>query len=285
MTTPPLSASLVSGLKGPTAWRFDNRFGTAFEPRFFCCTDPNTIDPVEGKEPVAIIELFPNPIYVGDSACFDGSLSYDPDGSITGYSWTFESGASATSTAASGNISWATAGTYEVQLVVTDGTSLQSTPAIVEVEVFASGSGEYYAGSASGVWYTENSGCTWEERSGALSGSALVVNDVKVDPSTRNYADGFRVVWIGTACGIYASLDGDTWNAQSPSSVSNAAGDSPAPSPLDLSYDALAFAGNKLYATANWDNSGGSSRAWLFYTEDYEFIRGNLSSSASWGEF
>lgn len=275
-----LSASLVTGLKGPSAWRFNTQLGTAFEFRAFCCTDPNEINPVDGKEPVAILQLKPNPLFVGDSACYDGSLSYDPDGSITNYAWTFESGCPFSASSASGTVSWSASGVYEVELVVTDGTSLQSTPAKVEVVVKDKGTGDYYIASACGIWYTGDEGFSWSDRSSNLSGIHLDTKDVVVDPATAALGDGNRLIWTGTASGIWVSKDGATWYEKTPASVTNFWGDSPSPA---LSYDHLHFQGSQLWAAANYENSG-SSRAWLFYTNEASLLRGDLTASIGWVE-
>lgn len=294
MATPPLSASLVTGLKGANAWRFNSNFGTEFEPRFFCCSSPNELEPVDGKEPVAIIQLTPNPMFTGTLASYDGTDSYDPDGTVTGYSWTFESGCPFISSLPASNVSWSASGTYDVKLTVTDGTGLQSTPAIVQAVVVDPDSSdessenarkaEYYVATASGVWYTDNSGRTWEERSGALSGSKLVVYNVVVDPATRNLNDGNRVVWIGTACGVYVSQDGAIWYDQSPSVVSNIRLDSPAASPYDLQYEWLEFQGNRLWIAGNWVNGASNNRSWIYYTDQASTIRGDLTASPLWTE-
>ena len=114
MATTPLSSALVESLKNATAWRFDSELGPIFTPRFFCCTDPNSMGLADGKAPVAVLELTPNPCLVGDTISFDGSDSYDPDGSITGYAWTFPSGTPSSGTVASGTVSWGAVGQYEV---------------------------------------------------------------------------------------------------------------------------------------------------------------------------
>jgi PKD repeat protein len=56
---------------------------------------------------------------------FDSSAAGDPDGSIASYAWTFGDGA--TSTAANPSHTYAAAGTYAVQLTVTDNQSATST--------------------------------------------------------------------------------------------------------------------------------------------------------------
>jgi hypothetical protein len=62
---------------------------------------------------------------VGSSMAFDGSGSYDPDGSIVAYDWDFGDGN--TGTGISPIHTYATAGTYTVTLTVTDDDGLTDT--------------------------------------------------------------------------------------------------------------------------------------------------------------
>jgi len=89
---------------------------------------------VSNAEPVASFSYSPpNPV-VGQTVAFDASASYDPDGSITSYSWNFGDG-----TGSGNNIqhTYQTAGTYSVTLTVTDNngasTSIQKN-IVVKVE-------------------------------------------------------------------------------------------------------------------------------------------------------
>ena len=90
--------ALVNSIKSAGAYRFDSKLGPVFTPRFFCCDSPNTLGIADGKEPVAIIDLDPNPATTNQDVDYDGSNSYDPDGSITGYAFTFESHSPASGT-------------------------------------------------------------------------------------------------------------------------------------------------------------------------------------------
>lgn len=284
MPTPPLSDDLIEKLKSATAWRFSSKLGPVFTPRFFCCTDPNDMGISEGKEPVAVLELSPNPAFVGDMISFDGTDSYDPDGSIASYAFTFPSGTPASSSSSSGTVSWAAAGEYEVTLVVTDGTGQKSTPArtIMRVEPQE---GEYYLATENGVYYTADGGQNWTARNTGLSGSALNVNAITFDPATKNVPAVFRTLWIATDDGMYVSGNGGgNWVQKNPASVSNAWSDSPAPTVADLEFVDLVFAGSRLFAIANWQNVGGDERGWLFYTDDTSEIRFLSTASVNWSE-
>jgi PKD repeat protein len=68
--------------------------------------------------PVAIIDAN-SPVQVGANLPVSGTNSYDPDGSIVSYSWTY-GGATGTISGSSGVIKYATAGTYTITLRVID---------------------------------------------------------------------------------------------------------------------------------------------------------------------
>ncbi len=80
-----------------------------------------TVAASNGQPPVAAFTA--TPTYL--TASFDPSGSSDPDGSITGYAWTFGDGA--TSIAAAPSHTYALAGTYGVTLTVTDDQGLTGT--------------------------------------------------------------------------------------------------------------------------------------------------------------
>lgn len=284
MATTPFSSELVTKLKQATAWRFNSRLGPVFTPRFFCCDDPNSMGISAGKEPVAVLDMDPNPCLVGDTVSFDGTDSYDPDGSITAYAFTFPSGTPISSSSSSGTVSWAAAGEYEVRLVVTDGTSKKSTPARVIQQVLEP-QNSYYIGTSNGVWYTADGGTTWTAKNTGLSGDALKVNDLVIDPATANLADSDKVIWIGTDAGLYVSNDGgDNWTIKNPAAVGNDWSDSPAPTVAGLKFVSLMFAGDRLYAIANWQNGASEWRSWLYYTDDAGNVRDSTGGSVSWTE-
>jgi photosystem II stability/assembly factor-like uncharacterized protein len=282
--TAPLSAELVEKLKGATAWRFGSQLGPVFTPRFFCCTDPNEMGTVEGKNPVAVLRLSPNPAFPGDTITFDGTDSYDPDGTVTGWAWTFPSGTPSSSTADDGTVSWAAAGEYEVKLVVTDGTGLRSSPARVTMRV-QEAAGKYFIGTSTGVYFTDDGGQTWTAKNTGLSGAALTVNDLKIDPATQNQDDDDKTIWAATGGGLYVSNDGGgSWVKKNPASVTNTWSDDPAPDVDDLVFSALQFAGDRLFAAAEWQNGSDAWRSWLFYSDDAPAMRADTDGPVTWIE-
>lgn len=285
MPTAPLSQTLVDNLAGKTAWTFTGRVGEPFSPRFMCCSSPNTLGVTEGKTPVAHISLTPNPVFVGDTVTYDGTSSYDPDGSITGYAWTFESQTPTSSSESASSFVPSASGVYTVTLVVTDGTGLKSHPARTELVVDYSAF-EAYLAACGGVYYGTTSGSvvTWSAKNTGASTGALSAYKVVIDPATQNLS-GSKVLWKGTASGIYVSVDGgDTWVEKSPSSVSNQWSDTTAPNPENLSFVDLVFAGSLLIAGATWINSGSLYRSWLFQTSDFDKVRGDTSCNVAWTE-
>ena len=93
-----------------------------------------TLTPLPVNDPpVASFTVSPSPTYVGDTVFFDGSGSYDPDGSITSYDWDFGDGT--TATGASVSHVFPSNGTYSVVLTVTDnegGQGSQSQDVLVD---------------------------------------------------------------------------------------------------------------------------------------------------------
>lgn len=284
MATPPFGTALVDALKGKTAWRFESELGPIFTPRFFCCDDPNELGISEGKTPVAHFTLSPNPAFTGETVNYDGTDSYDPDGSITAYAWTFESHTPSSGTAVSGTLNHGTAGTFTVQLIVTDGTGLKSAPARKELvikeitlDVFAATSGGLFHGVASSppVWTSKDSG---------LSGDDLNVNDVTIDPATQNLADGSKVIWRATVGGVQVSNDGgSSWAEKNPGTVSNQWSDGTAPTVADLEFQAFEWSGERLFVGATWLN-GSDYRSWVFHTDNAAAMRAGTAGSVTWTE-
>lgn len=242
--------------------------GPIVSPRFFCCTAGNVTGVV--KEPVAVINITPVSICVNDSITYSGSSSYDPDGTVTGYSWTFGDGGA--SLAASGTYQYTTAGTYTVTLTVTDGTGLQGS-ASAQVVVNESLVTDVFLGHRSaGCYYMPFDSCaggTWEQRNTGLTGNWLNVRDMKMDPFTKYGPVGTRHIWIATQAGIAHSEDDmDTWTLYEDMPVpSNEKGDTPAPAVSDLDWFCVTF--NPEYPEEVYTLAGTTTRAWVYWTENY----------------
>src|SRR5207249_3303094 len=91
----------------------------------FWLTTPTTIYRYTGEPPAASFTATPNPVVQRGTATFDASSSSDPDGTIVSYAWDFGD-----STNGSGKITshpFASAGTYNVTLIVKDNETLNAT--------------------------------------------------------------------------------------------------------------------------------------------------------------
>lgn len=73
---------------------------------------------ISNAAPVAVVTVAPNPAAIGAAVTFDGTASYDVDGTIQSHAWTFGDGATA-----SGSLvthAYSAVGTYTVTLTVSD---------------------------------------------------------------------------------------------------------------------------------------------------------------------
>ncbi len=70
--------------------------------------------------PVAVITPSAAPYYLGASVGFSGASSYDPDGSIVSYVWSFGDGATSTSSSATTSHVYSSTSAYQVSLTVVD---------------------------------------------------------------------------------------------------------------------------------------------------------------------
>ena len=90
-----------------------------------------TIEEPANEAPVAVIG--DPPVVTGMDVEFVGSDSFDPDGTVDTYAWTFGDGN--TSTEANPTHTYTTGGTYTVELTVTDQDGLASATATTQVTI------------------------------------------------------------------------------------------------------------------------------------------------------
>ncbi len=287
MTTPPFPNQLITDLAGETAWRFESALGPVATIRAFCCDDPNDGVNPDGKAPVAGFVLSPNPAQVGETIGYDGTTptySYDPDGSVTGWAWIFESHTPSSGTAIDGTLNYGTvAGTFTIQLIVTDGTGVKSAPARQEL-VIQHPTFDAYVATETGVFYgsASDGSTTWTGKNSGLSGDDLKGNDVKVDPLTQGWAEGSKVIWRATDGGIQVSRDGGAnWAEKNPGTVSDQWGDGVTVG--DLNFKALLWVGERLLVGATWLN-GADYRSWMFYTDGAGAMRAGTATTVTWTE-
>ena len=107
----------------------------------------------------------------GATASFNGSGSVDPDGSIASYAWTFGDGASGTGVTTSHV--YATSGTYNVTLTVTDNQGATgSVTKPVTIAIAGPTASDTFSRTLTGSWGTSDSGANWSVT--GASGSASV---------------------------------------------------------------------------------------------------------------
>jgi chitodextrinase len=98
---------------------------------------PGVIMPSNGL-PKPIFFYSPSEPRTDDDVYFDGSASFDTDGEIVSYSWTFGDGRSTVSSSPTTRHSYGLAGTYNVVLTVTDDRGLSASTSPTEVTVATS---------------------------------------------------------------------------------------------------------------------------------------------------
>jgi PKD repeat protein len=95
---------------------------------------PGVIQPPNGT-PVADFFFSPVAPREGDDVFFDGSSSFDNDGQIVSYRWTFGDGRSDTTSSPTTRHSYDLVGSYNVMLTVTDDRGLSASKGPVEVKI------------------------------------------------------------------------------------------------------------------------------------------------------
>jgi hypothetical protein len=118
MATPPLPAATVNRIKArnqSVKWSAILREVREFRA-YVCNIDSDVIMGVS-VPPVAIIDLSPNPVCLGNAMAWDLSGSYAPGDTISDYEIDF--GDSNDDTGQSGNHTYAAAGTYTVTSTIT----------------------------------------------------------------------------------------------------------------------------------------------------------------------
>ena len=243
--------------------------GPIVSPRFFCCTAGNVVGVT--KEPVAVIELTPTVICLGDAMAYDSGSSFDPDGAVASQAWDFGDGN--TSAAVSGPHTYTATGTYTVTLTVRDGTGLDGSAyaRVLVIDCDAEGdiASELFVGhKTAGAFYRSMDGA-WAARNTGLTGNWLNIRDLKMSPHYKYGPSTTRHVWIATQAGIAHSEDdmvtwtlhyadlGDPYNGESGAAqVAKAA----------LDWYCIAFSP---YKDEVFILAGTATRSWVYWTDDY----------------
>ncbi|WP_136716643.1 PKD domain-containing protein [Halorientalis salina] len=88
-------------------------------------------DMSDNEAPTPVADAAPNPIVVNETVSFDGSSSYDPDGSVESYEWTFDGGT--TTTSVTTERTYTEPANYTVDLTVTDDDGATATETVTVV--------------------------------------------------------------------------------------------------------------------------------------------------------
>ncbi|WP_344129431.1 PKD domain-containing protein [Pedococcus bigeumensis] len=159
----------------------------------------------------------------GLTASFDASGSSDPDGAVTGYAWSFGDGS--TGTGVTPSHLYAAAGTYSVQLTVTDNQGLTGTTTrqvTVSAPVPGAIAADDFERIVTGGWGSAQTGGAWATTTAASNfnvngGSGRMQMVAGTGPSAylsstsalnADLRTSFSFDKPGTGGGIYASLVG-----------------------------------------------------------------------------
>ena len=179
----------------------------------------------QNQPPTAAFTANETSVIVGDTIAFDAAASDDTDGSIASYAWDFGDGATATGT--SPTHAYDTAGTYTVELTVTDDDGATDTataqvsvsepqagPGAVDV-LITPGTGTEGSSYNNGAWQVENVG-DQPITSLQFDLSTTSMPDVVFDPEGTAGDQGAKGLEIdsesGDGVGVVSTADGDIFS-------------------------------------------------------------------------
>lgn len=227
MTAPfPLSVqNRLTSTEQASKWY--SLLGMVREFRAYCCNiDANSIMGI-AKEPVILADVRPNPVCVNTPIWWNISGSYAPGSTLTGWSVDFGDGTAPAGGAnfpgdtTSGQHVYTAPGTYTIEIQVEEGLGKNQT-STVQVTVVECGEpivGElwtYISTDGDGVYFID-----WSEavpafiaRNTGLSGPALFVRSMTMNPSTRDLNPDQHEIWIATQGGVFKTTNGGLGWAQ-----------------------------------------------------------------------
>lgn len=111
---------------------------------------------------------------------------------------------------------------------------------------------------------------TWTAKNNGLSGSALNVNDIFIDPATKSLPNENHLLYIATNAGIFRSPNGgDSWAQLTLPDPSNAEfGDSPAATVDELTFHWITYSPTDASVIFTLASKSSVSRIWLYRSDD-----------------
>lgn len=218
--TTPLPASITNKIKSrdqAVKW-----FTQLKEVRYFsayCCDiDSDGIMGV-AKEPVARVDIGPNPVCLGESIDWDLRDSYAPGSTISAWEIDFGDGeddSGANITTAFGSHTYAAIGSYTVTITIEEGLGKSqevtreinvvdcTEPPVTWAYVATDGQGVYFRELPDGAWTAKNKG---------LSGDDLFIRSLVMKPGSQFKNVNSQEIWIATLGGVFKTTNGgDSWD-------------------------------------------------------------------------
>lgn len=231
--------------------------GRVVEFRAYCCNlDSDAIMGV-AKEPVPLLMLDSGRPCVNESMSWDLTTSYAPGSTIN--SWTIDFGddsspsSGATIGTASGTHTYTEAGTYEIEVTISEGTGLSQTITrdinVLDCsrppDLILNDAWTYVSFNGNGVYFIDWSEDTptWTSINNGLEGDALFVRNMVMHPNTKKLSSSNHELWIATKDGIYKTTNGgQAWTKLTMGAPENVTyADSPAPAEADLDWFEIVF--------------------------------------------
>lgn len=213
MPTPAFPNSILTKIRaGKQANRFRATLGQVYEFRAFCCNINS--DGIMGvsKQPICDLSLTPNPVCLGDAVNFNLTGSYAPGSAIVQYA--IDMGDYTSYNVASGSHTYAAVGTYAVTATVTEGLGKYQTATAQVIVVDCSHpmlmTYTYASTFGYGVYYIDWTAAVpaWEAKNTGLTGTALNVNSMIMNPATKHLPAESQELWIATQGGVFRTFNG-----------------------------------------------------------------------------
>jgi hypothetical protein len=272
-------------LSGTTGLEIIVQKGARFVPRFYCDDTSGTV--YITKAPVAVLKLTPTVQFINTNIAWDVSQSVSATGTIDTFDLSFGGGGAGDLAAQdwdvdplTGNVQYASTGTFTVTLTVTDTGGLRSQAAkqIVYIVDVQGVSKVYIATSDTGI-FTYVPGGTPITANTGLSAGDLNVTMGRLNPNFKHLSITQHHYWFTCDTGVIFSVNGaSTWTKITKATLgdpTNTASDGSPPDTNDLDEISIAFDPQDIrrvyllrLTDATW-NASFDPRAFLYWTNDY----------------